>query len=205
MRKLKALLDFIQFSISEKITFCYNVIAKLTGNVLFPKPDVTLEEAKAAVEALEAAALATKDGSHTAVSAMYDAEENVDYYFRILVAYVNRIAWGNETAILSSGFHISRQSSSIQKPVLSVVDGDNSGSVYLQARAIDRAGAYIWQMAKDKLPETEEGWTTVGHSTHAYFQVTNLPIATKCYFRVAAITPDGTTLDFTAAVMKVVV
>jgi hypothetical protein len=49
MRKLKALLDFIQFSISEKITFCYNVIAKLTGNILFPTPDVTLEEAKATV------------------------------------------------------------------------------------------------------------------------------------------------------------
>jgi|GEM_PF-1233737 hypothetical protein len=28
MRKLKALLDFIQFSIPEKISFCYKVIAK---------------------------------------------------------------------------------------------------------------------------------------------------------------------------------
>jgi hypothetical protein len=59
-------------------------------------------------------------------------------------------------------------------------------------------------MAKDKLPETDEEWTIVGHSTHTYFQVTNLTTAAKYYFRVAAITPDGT-LDFTAAVMKVVV
>jgi hypothetical protein len=133
------------------------VIDKLTDNAQFTKPDVTLEEAKAAVDGLEAAYLAKKDGGHTATSAMYDAEDNADYYFRIIVAYVNRIAWGNETAILSSGFNLAKQPSSIQKPILSVIDGDNSGSVYLVARAIDKAGSYIWQMAKDKLPDTEEG------------------------------------------------
>jgi hypothetical protein len=204
MKKAKAILDFIKFSIPEKIAFYYNVIAKLTGNALFTKPDVTLEEAKAAVDGLEAAYLAKKDGGHTATSAMYDAEDNADYYFRIIVAYVNRIAWGNETAILSSGFNLAKQPSSIQKPILSVIDGDNSGSVYLVARAIDKAGSYIWQMAKDKLPDTEEGWTTIGHTTQAYFQITNLTVTARYYFRVAAVTPDGT-LDFTAAVMKVVV
>jgi hypothetical protein len=40
MKRAKAILDFIKFSISEKITFYYNVIAKLTGNILFTKPDV---------------------------------------------------------------------------------------------------------------------------------------------------------------------
>ncbi len=203
MRRLKALLDFIQFSIPVKIAFYYNVIVKLTGNTKFPNPDVSLTEAKAVIDILEASYLATKDGSHTAVSAMYDAEENADSIFRILVAYVNRMADGNETAILSSGFHISKQPTSIQKPLLSVVDGDNSGCVYLVARAIDKAGAYIWQIAKDKLPQTEEEWATAGHSTQAFFRVSDLTVAGKYYFRVAAVTPAGT-LDFTPAVMKVV-
>jgi hypothetical protein len=61
MRKSKALLDCIQFTIPEKIPFYYNVIDKLTDNAQFTKPDVTLEEAKAAVDSFEAAYLATKD------------------------------------------------------------------------------------------------------------------------------------------------
>ena len=203
MKKVRALLDFIRFSIPVKIAFYYNVIAKLTGSSLFPSPDVSLTEVKAAIDALEASHLASKDGSHTAISAMYDAEENADYMFRLLVAYVNRVANGDETTILSSGFHVSKQPTSIQKPLLSVVDGDNSGCVYLVARAIEKAGAYIWQIAKDKLPETEEEWAIAGHSTQAFFRVSDLTVAGKYYFRVAAVTPTGT-LDFTPAVMKVV-
>jgi len=38
MRRLKALLDFIQFSIPVKIAFYYNVIAKLTNSTLFSQP-----------------------------------------------------------------------------------------------------------------------------------------------------------------------
>jgi hypothetical protein len=204
MKKIKALLDFIRLSIPKKIEFYYNVIIKLTNNASFSKTDIPLEEVKESVDNLKAAYLATKDGSHTATSAMYDAEEKADTYFRILAAYVNRIAWGNETTILSSGFNTSKQPSSIQKPVIQVFDADNSGSVYIVARAIENAKAYIWQSAKDKLPETEAGWTTVGHSTQSHFQVTNLSVAAKYYFRVAAITPDGTS-DFTSAVMKVVI
>ena len=204
MKKFKALLDFIQLSVVGKIAFCRNVITKLTGNITFPTPDVPLTEAKAAVDALDAAYLASKDGSHTAVSAMHDAEEKVDNLFRLLAAYVDRIAAGNETEIMSSGFHVSKQSGTVQKPELSAQDGDNSGNVWLVARAIEKAGAYIWQYAKDALPETEAEWMPAGHSTQSYLQVTGLAVASKYYFRVMAITPTGST-DYTAPVMKVVI
>ncbi|MBB3188494.1 hypothetical protein [Microbacter margulisiae] len=203
MKKIRALYDFIRFPIPVKITFCSSVLEQLTGNILFPEPDVPLAEAKTKVDKLNTTYLASKDGSHTAVSAMHDAEEEVDYDFRILAAYVNRIANGDETAILSSGFHIMKQPVSIQKPVLAAIDGDNSGYVYLIAKAVSTAGSYIWQMAKDKLPETEEGWSIAGYSTQAYFQVKGLDVAARYYFRMAAITPTKTT-DYTPAVMKVV-
>jgi hypothetical protein len=204
MKTAKALLDFIRFSVAVKIAFYHNVITKLTDNSQFTHPDISLEEAKAATEALESAFLATKDGSHMAHAAMYSAEEAADRIFRLLVAYVNRIANGDETTLLSSGFHILKQPATFQKPFLTVINGDNSGSVKIVAKAVARAGAYIWQMAKDKFPETEEEWTTIGYSTGANFQVSNLTAPVKYYFRVAAITPDGT-LDFTSSVMKVVV
>ena len=204
MRKLKALLDFIQLSVAIKIAFYRNVILQLTGNPLFLTPDASLADATKAVDALESAYLAAKDGSHTAVAQMHDAEDAADNLFRILAAYVDRTADGSESAILSSGFHVSKQPTSSQKAELAVQDGDNSGSVWLVARAVDKAGAYIWQFAKDKLPETEAEWMNAGHTTQSYLQLTGLTVAAKYYFRVCAITPTGNT-DYTAPVMKVIV
>jgi hypothetical protein len=204
MKRVKAILDFIKLAVAAKISFYRNVITKLTDSPIYVTPDVPLTEAKASVDKLETAFIAAKDGSHTAVSAMYDAEDAADDIFRILAAYVNRISAGDETAILSSGFNSSKQPVTSQKAVLAVEDGDNSGSVYLVARAIDRAGAYIWQFAKGSLPATEEGWTQAGHSTRAYYELPGLTVGSIYYFRFAAITPDGTT-DYVPAVMKVVV
>lgn len=203
MKKLKVVFDFIKLSIAAKIEFYRNVVANLTGNIRFPTPDAPLEDAKASVDALESNHLAAKDGSRTAVSAMHAAEEKADDVFRILANYVSRVADSDETAILSSGFHTTKQPATSQKADISAENGDNSGSVWLVARAIDKAGAYIWQYSKDVLPDTEEGWITTAHTTQSYYQQTGLTVACKYYFRVAAITTTGTT-DFTAAVMKVV-
>lgn len=204
MKKLKALLDFIQLPVVAKIAFYRSVLAHLTGNDTFSNPDASLVEVKTAIDALEAAYQATLDGSRTAVSAMHDAEDKADALFRILVAYVNRIADGNETQILSSGFHVSKQSGTVQKPELDAQNGDNSGSVWLVARAVDKAGAYIWQMVKDNLPASDDGWITIGHSTQSYYQVTGLTPGSKYYFRLTAITPTGQT-DYTAPLIKIVV
>jgi len=204
MKKQKALLDFIQLSVIAKIAFYRNTLTRLRCNITFPNPDVSLTDAKAAVDTLETAYQASQDGSHTAVSAMHDAEDKADDLFRVLVAYVNRIANDNETEILSAGFHVSKQSGTIQKPELDAQNGDNSGNVWLVARAVEKAGAYIWQFAKDVLPATDEEWITAGHSTQSYYQIKGLTVGSKYYFRVVAITPLGQT-DYTAPVAKVVV
>ena len=133
------------------------------------------------------------------MSAMHSQESVVDDIFREVANYVDRKAAGDETKILGSGFHISSQPITAQKPPLAVVDGPHSGSVKLVAKAIDRAGAYIWQYSTDGVE-----WLVAGNSTGATFVQNGLTVATKCYFRVAAITPEGTT-DFTTPVLKVVV
>lgn len=55
MKKLKALLDFIQLSVIEKIAFYRSVLTHLTGNETFPNPDAPLAEVKAAIDALDTA------------------------------------------------------------------------------------------------------------------------------------------------------
>ena len=204
MRTIKVVLDFIQFPVAEKVAFYRNVITQLTGNPLFPTPDMSLADAKAAVDTLETSALAARDGGHTAVSIVHDNEAAADRIFRLLAAYIDRIAAGDETSILSSGFHESKQPSRMPKAALSVIDGAHSGSVKLIAKAVDKAGAYHWQCVEGALPETEAGWLMAGSSTQASFEISGLAVGSKHYFRVAAITPNGVT-DFSAPVMKVVV
>jgi len=203
MKKIFVLLDFIELAVAEKISFYRNVIAKLTGNATYPTPDKPLTEAKTDTDNLETAYINAKDGSHTLIAKMRAAEATADNLFRILAAYVERIADGDEAKILSSGFHPSKQPASIQKPELTATNGSNLGSVKLVAKAIDGAGAYIWQQAKDNLPANDSGWTIAGHSTVAHFEITGLQQVSKYWFRVAAITPTGTT-NYTAPVMKVV-
>jgi hypothetical protein len=204
MKRIKVLLDFIKLVVGLKIVFYRNVLTRLTGNSSFPNPDVSLEMARIAVDTLEQSSIATKDGSRTAISKLHDDEAAADEIFRILAAYVDRMAAGDETKILSSGFHASNQPLPIQKAILAVEDGNHSGSIKLVAKAVEKAGSYVWQMAKGSLPADEAGWTTIGYTTQANNEVNGLDIATKYYFRVAAVTPDGTT-DFSAPVLKVVV
>jgi hypothetical protein len=180
------------------------VINKLSDNANFSSPDVSLEVARGAVDKLDASILAAWDGGHTALAHMHDNELATDEIFRILAAYVNRMAAEDETKILGSGFHVSSQPLKKTKAILAVNDGVNSGSVNLVAKAVDSAGAYIWQYAKDLIPENEAGWIAAGTSTRSSFSLTGLVVATKYYFRVSAVTPSVVT-NFCPPVLKVVV
>ena len=204
MKKVKVVVDFIQFSAAAKIVFDRNVLDKITNNPNFPTPDTPLTVVKTAVDKFESSYLAAQDGSRTAIAAMHSDEEVVDNHFRILAAYVDRIAAGDEVILLGSGFHLSKQPTPSTKATLTVADGAHSGSVKLIAKAVDKAGAYLWQYAKDAQPDTDAGWTLAATSTQSTYELSGLAVATKYYFRMAAITPSGQT-DYTAAVLKVVV
>ena len=203
MRKSKVTVDFIKYSPINKANHYHTVIDHMSNNPLFPTPDATLIDAQKVADALDKAILAAADGSHLAISAMNDAVAAADAVFRILAAYVERIALGDETSILSSGFHFSKQPVFANKETLVARDGSHSGSVLLDTIRVDRGVTYVWQMYKGKLPDNDSDWVQIGITTQTSFEINNLDIATKYYFRVAAVTPDGLQ-DFCAPVMKVV-
>ena len=203
MRKPKVTVDFIKYSPVNKASHYHTVIDHMTNNSLFSTPDASMIDAQKAVDALDKAILAAADGSHLAISAMNDAVAAADAVFRILAAYVERIALGDETSILSSGFHFSKQPVFANKETLVARDGSHSGSVLLDTIRVDRGVTYVWQMFKGKLPDNDSDWVQIGITTQTSFEISNLEIATKYYFRVAAVTPDGLQ-DFSAPVMKVV-
>jgi len=202
---IKTLLDFIKLPVVAKIAFYRNVVAKLRANSsIFSNPDKDLGTVTTLVDVLDARYLAAQDGGRSATAAMREAEEAADAAFRILANYVDRVANGHETTILLSGFNPSQTHASYQKPGLKVDNGETSGSMKLVAKAVEDAGAYIWQVAKDSLPADASGWAYAGFSTQATFTVTGLTVGSRYYFRFAAITSTGVA-DFTEAIGKIVV
>ncbi len=203
MKKSKVTVDFIKYSPVNKASHYHTVIDHMTNNPLYPTPDASMIDAQKAVDALDKAIMAAADGGHLAISAMNDAIAAADAVFRILAAYVERIALGDETSILSSGFHFSKQPVFANKETLVAKDGSHTGSVLLDTIRVDKGVTYVWQMYKGKLPDNDSDWVQIGITTQTSFEINNLDIATKYYFRVAAVTPDGLQ-DFCAPVMKVV-
>ncbi len=204
MRQVKVVLDFKRMPVAQKIAYYRNVLEKLTNNRLFPSPDIPLPKAKAAIDSLEASFLESRDGGHTSIAIIHQQDSVTTKIFTLLAKYVDRIADGDEPALLSSGFHASRIPTALQKAILSVIYGLNSGDIKLIAKAVDKAGSYIWQFTKDSLPETESEWIICGYSTQATFELSQLEVDAKYYFRVAAVTPEGIT-DFSAPIVKLII
>ena len=201
MKKPRVLVDFIKLIIAAKIIFYRNVIDKLTNNPYFPNPYISLADANISLTNLEQATLAAADGGHTATSNMHDKEKLADDDFRILAHYVTHMADGDETKIASSGFNQSKSTPAAPKPALSVKDGPIPGSVIINSKAIDKAGVYIYQSIEESVPLIEENWRLIGMSTHATYEASGYTPGTVVLFRMAAITPDGTT-DFCVPVSK---
>jgi len=204
MKIIQTKLDFVKFPPIAKVGFYRNVITKFTGNLRFPTPDVSMLDASAAVDALERAIIAASDGGRTCISQMHDQEKLTDTVFRNLAAYVDKIAVGDESTILSSGFHETKQPTYTPKAIISIYNGTHSGSVIIKGKADPRAGAYHLQMCKGTLPLTEEGWILCGVSTRAQFELSDLDVMCIYYFRIATITPEGLS-DYSEPVSKIVV
>jgi len=206
MKTIKVLLDFISLSIALKITFYRNVIKQLKANVdLFVNPDSNLVDATTVVDNLEKAyEEVLQTGGHFNTVTMHKVEAGADKIFRVLAHYVDRIADGDAAKILLGGYDPSNQPSIFQKALLNVLDGPNSGSVTLVAKAVDRAGSYIWQWVEKANAGDPKAWINAGFSTQATFTITGLTPGTIYYFRMAAVTPDGVT-DFIAPVIKIVI
>ena len=200
----KVLLNFVHQSLKIKVSDYHNMIAKLTGNPTFPTPDPSLADALALLNQLEAAIISASDGSHTAISALHDCELATDKVFRGLALYVDKIADGDETKILSAGFQANKDRIPRAKVPLLANDGSHSGSVLLISDTHEKGCAFIFRASKDVLPTNASGWTVVATVAQSRYEVSGLVVGCYYYFDAAIVTPTGTT-DFCAPVRKLVV
>ena len=174
MRRIKVLLDFMAYSVVEKVAFYRNISNQLADTTLFPSPDIPLATIKTVVDDFESAVLDAKDGAHSAIAVRNNKEKAADDLFRLLVNYVNKVADGDESIIIQSGFHASKQPTPHQKPELAVNHGAHSGSVTLIVKAVPGAVAYRWQYIQEAAPNSTSVWTDADIGTVTTFQIDNL-------------------------------
>lgn len=106
-------LAFKQLSIPEKIVFGQNVHDQLTANAaIFVTPDVPLATLQTKNDTLSDTAEAAEGGDHAKVAAMHEAERDWDTTFDTEANYVDRVANGNETIILQSGYSATKSETS---------------------------------------------------------------------------------------------
>jgi len=203
MRKDKVVFDYRRISVSKKIIFGRFVISKMKAKELFSDPDVPYEEVESTVDKLEKYYLSSRDGSHTQIALMHQMKEEYDKVFRKLGEYVDRKANGDAGIILSSGFNLVKQPKPRAKIELRIETANIPGSVKLRRAAVDKATAYIWQYSMGGEAPTETSWIFGGCSAQTTFEIAGLTPQTKVWFRVAAVTRQGTQ-EFTNPIMKVV-
>jgi hypothetical protein len=191
MRKIKVKLDFVRLPTPNLIAFAGNIVSSMNKSPYFPTPDVPLEDLTEAEKYLDAKYMSSRSGGKTEISLMRDARETLTDLLYKQAAYVDRIAFGNLTVLLSSGFGTTKQPSSKHLPVFSVIDEEQHGQVTLKLKAVPGAKAYLWQYVADPMPKDESQWKLAGASTKATFLIKKLKSGTYYWFRAIAITSKG--------------
>ncbi len=195
MRKPKVVLDFIRFSVPIKYEFYLNITAKLTGNSYFTTPDVPIADAVLILNKVQLAMVAAEDGGYTAKSHLKDVIKEADAIFTRLAHYVDRLASADETKILSSGFHVSKQPTPAIKAAFALLCGRNLGSLIFTAKQIQHARACIWQLLLITDNPSQDVYVTVATTTAATYEHEGLLSGRYYKGRMAFVTPEGTT-DF---------
>ena len=204
MKKDHVVLNFVKLTIAEKIEVGRSVESKMKLNPSFTSPDVPLEELKASTDLLEARNVTAITGGKEATALMHQAEEQWVDKMRKTALYVDRIADGDAAVILSAGFDLAKQPSPAVRPEFSVELGEKSGTVLLRRQKVEGARSYVWQYTTQVSPIMNTDWVNAEVTSKASVELSGLTPLTKYWFRVAAVTIEGTGA-YTMPIMQVVI
>jgi Fibronectin type III domain len=187
----KASLGFSKFSPGELRDFARGTYMGMKGNLVYPKPPVSMEELLAKIEALSESIVAAMDGGRTAFSRR---NKHVEELRRMLVQnghYVQATA-PDRVSFLSSGYKLAPQARTqtlpLNKAIRNLDWGENSGSFRFRFMAVDGADSYELRYA----PQLEDGtpgeWKTQPFGkTKGYITVTGFTPGMTYIFQVRAL------------------
>jgi hypothetical protein len=192
MPRRKVIISYVHFATEELIALTWFILSKMTGNGYFTTPDPTLAEVKNDLEDLETKNTAAMEGGRTAHAQMMEARIKLLETLRSLGLYVEKIAKGNLSIMLSSGFPVSSVPHPKDRPDFWATYGTNSGDILLGCKTFPRAKAYVWQcFVGDAPPTNEKQWIWFMVTTKAHTEISGLIRGGVVWFRCCAVTPDG--------------
>jgi hypothetical protein len=158
-----------------------------SNKTTFPTPDPTMEAFGAEVTKLDAA-IKAKDGSKLKNQAINDQTEVVYAMLKSLLIYVNKVADGDMTIILLSGFDCNNEPVQRSIPGKALIKRIEDGSVSCSAKiylyALSDADRY--KVETTITPDDTESWeTAIDFGGLNRLEIKDLTAAQKMYFRVS--------------------
>lgn len=171
-----------------------NVVAKLTGNALFPTPPVTMADLDTKGDELEAAIAQATDGSKASKGARNAIMKEAGVMLMSVADYVRMVAKGNEAMLLTTGFEMVKRREPVGVPGITrslLARMTNSkGVLELRWRHVHGAYGYqVWMTTSD--PNVEANWQPIGYTTRASHLVSDLESLKAYWFSVSAIGAAG--------------
>jgi hypothetical protein len=153
-------LGFAQLQDSELSGFSITVVTKMTNNPSYPTPTVALGDITTANNTFAAAITAAAQGGTQLTAAKNAAREVLVSLLRTQAAYVESIAQGDLTVLLSAGFWntaTERTRKPLLKPVILDIDNFASTQLMVKAGRLDNARSY-----EARVRVGDQEWKSVG-------------------------------------------
>ena len=201
----KVLINFERYSDGNLESKAHTIISNMSGNPYFPTPVPAIADVQTAAADYSAALIDAKTGSRAAVATKNDMREALTVLLRSMAGYVNFVANGDAAKLLTSGFDLSKESTSviITKPEnLQVMNGANAGELEVTVNRVKGATAYQHEYTADAAAPVVN-WISIA-STSRRIVFSNLQPGSKYYCRVGAVGPKGQ-LVYTDALARIVI
>ena len=170
----------------------------MTGNASFPTPDPPLADVTAAVDKLEDDyndAQGKRQTAQAATNQQNLSEAEVDRLATALGGYVDGVAKGDETIILSAGMSTKAAATPVgplpAPSALGAAGGDMEGEIDLNWQPLKGARSYTVVKSTTGNVANAGDWTPAATGTRSKATVSGLVSGTRYWFRVAAIGSAG--------------
>lgn len=165
--KMKALIGFGKMKDDQLVIACNTIILAMTGNTKYPQPTPALTDIQWLLEDFTARlAVARKRGSPEDTALKEESRQPLIVAMQQLGYYVNSVAQGHLSTLLSSGFPTNSSSFANQVPLkvdnVRLSDGRQSGQVKLDfaAQKIATIYEYRYRTRSDSPVEWGDRFTT---------------------------------------------
>ncbi|HSF71423.1 MAG TPA: fibronectin type III domain-containing protein [Methylotenera sp.] len=164
------------------------ILLSLTGNTLINAPDTTLTKLNAGIVKFSTALVAAAGLGRTNVALKNAARVELEQMLVALGQFVTYAAVGDEVALTSSGYTLSktRETRYITSPgAVTLANGITSGQMTGFIKSVKSATGYVHEIATE-LPTEDTVWTTTP-SSRCLFTFKDLVPGKQYWIRIAAV------------------